>query len=149
MWGPFRHLVGLMTDAADAGGNVLARLRELVDNRVGPANAQASTTGSANAKLNALVGRVGTTGTGVRANVVVQRGLNSGRPQFNNVNIAIAAVDMSLSFVNISGLGGTSFNLAAIRGFLASPTVLTITYVTISQEAPPANLFAWEVISFQ
>ena len=32
MWGPLRHLVGLTNDAADADGNVLARLRFIINN---------------------------------------------------------------------------------------------------------------------
>ena len=77
MWAPLRHLVGLATDPANAGGNVLARLREIIDNRVGAVNATggSATAGSANAKLNAIINHMMTSPGG---SIPASNGVNGG-----------------------------------------------------------------------
>ena len=81
MWGPLRHLVGLTNDAANADGNVLARLREILNNRLGPVNATggSATAGSANAKLNALINNLVSSNSGSMPGSVGVNGGGGGR----------------------------------------------------------------------
>ena len=128
--------------AANATGNINAKLREIIDNRLGAVNATGgtATAGSANAKLNALLGQIGASGS--RANIRVQRGQATIQDHHTSVNVNITSVPLYRSFIVATGTG-SSDSFSGFRVAFYSQTVLHLHRMSFGQA-----IVNWFVITF-
>ncbi|MCL2355599.1 MAG: phage tail protein [Defluviitaleaceae bacterium] len=149
-----RSAIGQNADAANAGGSANAKLAEILANRLGANNAAANTavTATQSAKLNAIIARLGTTGTGVRVSASVQRGIaNVGGAHITSV--AIANVDISRSFVALNSFtlhfAGTIQSRSTFRVNLVNGTTINIATVPTSTAGIGIDReVAWQVVAF-
>jgi len=123
------RLVGGTTDAANSNGNLMQRLRSII-NTLDTANSRALTAVN---NTNILTSQVST--NGARVNVRVQRGIaHAPLTTGGTRTVTIASVNMSRSFVSVS-------HPAILAATLTNATTLTITFASNTSAD-------WQVISF-